>query len=171
MIVFDVVETLLDISALDPHFERIFGTPRAREDWFHQLLQSAFDANCIDSYRDFSALGSSALATTALRYGVQLSTEDKHDMQHAVAQLPPHPDVRPALDQLSAAGFRLATLTNSTRTVSTSQLEHAGIATFFEKLLSADSVRRYKPSPEPYEMGRRRCLSRGVPHCLRGTPR
>lgn len=40
---------------------------------------------------------------TALGYGVQLSTEDKHDMQHAVAQLPPHPDVRAALDQLRAA--------------------------------------------------------------------
>lgn len=152
IIVFDVVETLLDLRALDPHFKRIFGAERAREDWFHQLLQLAFVSNSIGSYRDFSALGSSALAMTAERYKVQLSSDDKKDIQNTIRELPPHPDVKQALQQLSEAGFRLATLSNSTRDVSESQLEHAGIANFFEKILSANSVKRYKPACEPYEM-------------------
>jgi hypothetical protein len=36
--VFDVNETLLDLAALDPHFERAFGDPGAREAWFQQLI-------------------------------------------------------------------------------------------------------------------------------------
>ncbi|MGI8510338.1 MAG: haloacid dehalogenase type II [Gemmatimonadaceae bacterium] len=152
VIVFDVIETLLDLRALDPHFQRIFGTERAREDWFNQMLQLALVSNIVDSYRDFSELGSSALAMTAERYAVQLSPGDRQDVQNTIRALPPHPDVQPALEQLRSAGFRLATLTNSTREVSRSQLEHAGLADFFEKTLSVDSVRRYKPAHEPYDM-------------------
>lgn len=155
IIVFDVVETLLDLRALDPHFKRILGTEQAREGWFHQLLQLALVSNSIESYRDFTALGSSALAMTAERYKVPLSSDDKKDIQSAIKALPPHPDVQPALQQLRDAGFHLATLTNSTREVSESQLEHAGVADFFEKILSVDSVKRYKPARDSYEMAAR----------------
>ena len=43
-IVFDVNETLLDLRALDPVFERAFGDSSARREWFGQMLQSAFVA-------------------------------------------------------------------------------------------------------------------------------
>ena len=36
--VFDVNETLLDLGALDPHFERIFGDASMRQAWFGQFL-------------------------------------------------------------------------------------------------------------------------------------
>ena len=42
--VFDVNETLLDLGALDPHFEQIFGDAGVRRAWFLQLLQSALVA-------------------------------------------------------------------------------------------------------------------------------
>ena len=40
---FDVNETLLDLSSLDPHFERAFGDASARQIWFLQVLQSALE--------------------------------------------------------------------------------------------------------------------------------
>lgn len=42
--VFDVNETLLDLSSLDPHFERAFGDASVRRAWFLQVLQSAMVA-------------------------------------------------------------------------------------------------------------------------------
>ena len=36
--VFDVNETLLDLGALDPHFERLFGDASTRQAWFGQFL-------------------------------------------------------------------------------------------------------------------------------------
>ena len=34
---FDVNETLLDLTALDGHFERVFRTAGVREEWFKQV--------------------------------------------------------------------------------------------------------------------------------------
>ena len=42
--VFDVNETLLDLAAMDPHFQRIFGDPGVRVGWFTQMIQSALVA-------------------------------------------------------------------------------------------------------------------------------
>lgn len=48
--VFDVNETLLDLQALDPHFQRAFGDATIRQAWFAQLLQSAFISMIIGDY-------------------------------------------------------------------------------------------------------------------------
>ena len=41
VIVFDVNETLLDLRALKPQFERVFGDGDVLYQWFGQVLQSA----------------------------------------------------------------------------------------------------------------------------------
>ena len=38
VIVFDVNETLLDLKALDAHFDRVFRAPGVRQEWFKQVL-------------------------------------------------------------------------------------------------------------------------------------
>jgi 2-haloacid dehalogenase len=52
-IVFDVNETLLDLQALDPAFERVFGDASVRQQWFQQLLSSAMVSIITDAYSDF----------------------------------------------------------------------------------------------------------------------
>jgi len=49
----------------------------------------------------------------------------------------------------------VAALTNNTLAVATAQLEAAGIADRFERILSADAVARLKPAPEAYAMAAR----------------
>ncbi len=156
VIVFDVIETMLDLRALDPHFERIFGDRAARQDWFQQMLQSAFVATITHVYADFGTIGKAALQMTADRRGVELSEDDRQQLLGTVRQLPPHPDVRPGLDRLRTAGFRLASLTNSTEQVAQAQLDHAGLTAYFEQILSVDAVQRFKPAPEPYRMAAER---------------
>lgn len=72
-------------------------------------------------------------------------------MRAAMGRLPAYPDVRPGLERLEAAGLRLATLTNSTERSATALVERAGLRRFFERVLSVDAVRRYKPAREAYE--------------------
>ncbi len=150
--VFDVNETLLDLGALDPHFERIFGDAGVRRAWFGQLLQSALVATVTDAYSDFGKIGGAALEMTAERQGVTLSDEDKRQILGGMRELPPHPEVAESLSRLRDAGLRLATLTNSTQQVAEAQMENSGLHGYFEQLLSADTVRRLKPAPEPYRM-------------------
>jgi 2-haloacid dehalogenase len=150
--VFDVNETLLDLGALDPHFGRIFGDAGVRRAWFGQLLQSALVATVTDAYSDFGAIGGAALEMMAERQGVALSDEDKLQILGGMRELPPHPEVAGSLSRLRDAGLRLATLTNSTQQVAEAQMENSGLRGYFEQLLSADTVRRLKPAPEPYRM-------------------
>lgn len=154
-LVFDVNETLLDLRALDAPFEQVFGDAAVRRQWFQQLLQNALVSTVTGAYADFGAIGRAALQMVADRHGRHLSEDDTGLILGTVRRLPPHPEVREALERLGGAGFRLATLTNSTEAVAQAQLENAELAPLFERILSADSVQRLKPAPEPYHMAAR----------------
>jgi phosphoglycolate phosphatase-like HAD superfamily hydrolase len=54
---------------------------------------------------------------------------------------PPHLEVEEALRLLKGAGFRLAALTNNGQSVVDTQLENSGLAQYFEKILSADTIK------------------------------
>ena len=150
--VFDVNETLLDLGALDPHFERVFGDVGVRRTWFLQLLQSALVATVTGVYSDFGTVGAAALEMVAEREGVDLSEDDEQEILGGMRELPPHPEVAKSLEKLREAGLRMATLTNSTREVAEAQMENSGLRGYFEQILSADAVKRLKPAPEPYRM-------------------
>jgi 2-haloacid dehalogenase len=154
--VFDVNETLLDLAALDPHFRRIFGDAGVRRAWFTQMLQSALVSTVTGAYRQFGAHAMAALEMTAEQAGVELADGDKEVIAAQMRRLPAHPEVAPALRRLRDAGLRLASLTNSTEEVARAQLEHAGLTDAFDLILSADTVRRLKPAPEPYRMAAER---------------
>jgi 2-haloacid dehalogenase len=153
--VFDVNETLLDLAALDPLFERVFGDASVRRLWFNQMLQSAFVATMTDAYVTFGESAAAALSMTEERLGVEVSEDDRQEILGGLRDLPPHPEVPDSLDRLREAGFRLATLTNSTQEVAEAQIENAGLADRFEQILSADTAKRLKPAPAPYRMAAR----------------
>ena len=158
--VFDVNETLLDVAALDSLFERAFGDDAVRRLWFNQMLQSAFVATITDAYATFGEAAAGALKMTEERQGAGISEEDRREILGGLRDLPPHPEVPDSLDRLREAGFRLATLTNSTQEVAEAQIENAGLTDKFEKILSADTAKRLKPAPAPYRMAAR---TLGVP--------
>ncbi len=150
--VFDVNETLLDMGALDPHFERVFGDASARQAWFGQFLQLWLTEMVTGVYQEFGTIGGAALKMLADSRSVKLSDDEVGDILGAMKEMPPHPEVEEGLSRLRNAGFRLATLTNSTRQVGEAQIENSGLRGYFEQTLSSDTVRRLKPAPEPYRM-------------------
>jgi 2-haloacid dehalogenase len=156
VLAFDVIETLLDLKALDPSFESVFGDRSVRQQWLQQLLQSALVSTVTDAYRDFSTVGRAALEMTAKGRGVDLSPDQQQQILGTIRQLPPHPDVIDGLRRLRQAGFRMAALTNSTAEVAEAQLEHAGLRDFFEQALSADMAKRLKPAREAYHTAAQR---------------
>lgn len=152
VLVFDVNETLLDLSSLDPHFERIFGDSGVMAEWFSQLLQSAMAATLTGRYDDFGVLAREALELMAKRHDVELSAEDAEATLGQIRRLEPHPDVTPALDMLRDAGFRLATLTNSPYKTLEAQLAANGLRSYFQAALSVEQVQKFKPHPAVYRM-------------------
>ena len=150
--VFDVNETLLDLGALDPQFERVFGDASTRQAWFGQFLTSWLTAMVTGVYQEFGTIGGTALEMIAERQGVELSGEDKGQILSGMQELPPHPEVEENLARLRNGGMRLAALTNSTQQVADAQIDNSGLREYFDQVLSADTVKRLKPAPEPYRM-------------------
>jgi 2-haloacid dehalogenase len=161
--VFDVNETLLDLAGMDPHFERVYGDAGLRPVWFGQMIQSALLATVTGAYRQFGEHAVAALEMLAEQTGTELTAADAEAIAGQLRRLAAHPEVRGALERLKGEGFRMAALTNSTVEVAREQLQHAGLIDLFDQVLSADTVRRLKPAPEPYRMAAER-FGVGVGH-------
>jgi 2-haloacid dehalogenase len=152
-VVFDLNETLLDMSALDGTFARIFGHvdgAELRKKWFKQVLELFLTATITGQYRSFDKLTDDALHMLAKQQGREASHEDREALKTAQARIPAYPDVRPGLELLKEAGFTIATLTNSSAKSAKKLLEQAGLASLFDQILSVDAVERFKPAREAY---------------------
>jgi len=152
IIVFDVNETLLDIDTLAPLFARLFGDDKILREWFAQLVLYSQTMTLSGLYTSFGELGVGALQMTADIHQVTLTDDDINEFKQRMADMPAHPDAIPALTKLRTAGFRLVTLTNSASNASNTPLEKAGLNGFFEQSFSIETVAKFKPAPETYQM-------------------
>jgi 2-haloacid dehalogenase len=151
-LVFDVNETLLDVAALDPLFERLFGDSDTRVEWFLSLQEGWLTATIVDDFKPFGELAQAALVMVGRRRGVEVNEAQRQELVEGMKSLPAHSEVRQALAQLRGAGFCLSALTNGSLQAVQKQLESAGLADSFDAMLSVEEVERYKPAPEPYRM-------------------
>jgi 2-haloacid dehalogenase len=150
LLVFDVNETLLDMSPLRIDFEDVFGSGDAMGEWFARLLHGSLVANQLDDYRAFGVIGVEALLSMAEKRGVTLDEATATELVTRLAILPAHLDVIPALERLLDAGFRTAALTNGSTKAANVQIENAGLHTFIQRVVSVEEVRRFKPDPAAY---------------------
>jgi 2-haloacid dehalogenase len=151
LLVFDVNETLLDLEALAPHFERLFGEASSLREWFAQVILYSEAITLSNNYVPFGELGGAVLRMLGRIRGVKIQETHLQELKEAVATMPPHPEVQGALVRLREAGFRLYTLTNNPKATCARQLEEAGIGSLFERQFSVDdTVHRYKPAREVY---------------------
>lgn len=155
-LVFDVNETMLDVAALDPLFERWFGEAQTRKEWFLTLQENWLTATIIDQYQPFGELVKAALVMVGDRRGITVDDEDQTRLVENIMNLPAHEDVPEALQMLQDKGFSLTALTNSTLKAAQQQLSSAGLTDYFDGIMSVDEVKRYKPAPEPYRMAAER---------------
>lgn len=150
ILVFDVNETLLDITTLEPLFERVFGDAAVMREWFAQLILYSQALTVSGLYTPFGALAVGTLRMVATTRGVEVGDGDLNELKERMGEMPAHPDVVPALLRLRDAGFRLVTLTNSASATSPTPLDNAGLSHFFEYSFSVEAVRKFKPAPETY---------------------
>jgi 2-haloacid dehalogenase len=152
IIVFDVNETLLDLDAIQPVFERIFHDPAAMRLWFAHLITYSEALTLAGVYVPFTDIGAAVLRMLADTRGITVSDADGAELTNRFASMPPHPEVPGALRRLRDHGFRLFTLTDNTLAISGRQLEQGGVIDLFERRFSVDeTVKRHKPAPEAYQ--------------------
>ena len=151
VLVFDVNETLIDITTLETQFERMFGDSGVLREWFNQLVLYSMMATVSDTYVDFFTLGQAVLRMIGDTRQVLITEGDLDELAHGMRTMPAHPDVAGGLKALSAQGYPLVTLTNSPpKPGMPTPLENAGLAEFFERQFSVDAWRVFKPSRQLY---------------------
>jgi 2-haloacid dehalogenase len=150
VVLFDVNETLLDIKPLQKAVTDVLPDEGAAKLWFTTMLQYSLVMTVSDQYASFGDIGAAILQMLARNRDIALKVEDARQVLSVIRRLPPHPDVKPALESLKSRGIRLATLTNSSQDVGEAQMRHAGLDGFFERMLSVEQSRKFKPHRAVY---------------------
>ena len=142
--IFDVNETLSDLTPLAARLEEVGAPAELLPTWFAATLRDGIALAASGSYEDFRDVGRANL----LRL---LGTpEAAEHVLEGFGSLPVHPDVPEGLRVLDGAGIRIATLTNGSTQIARGLLERAGVESVVERHLDVSEVRRWKPAPEPY---------------------
>lgn len=154
---FDVNETLLDLDAMKESVAAALGgRPDLLPLWFTTMLQHSLVATVGDHYDDFGVIGAATLQMVARNHDIDLSDDDAKQALAPIRSLPAHPDVRPALEQLKEAGYRMVTLTNSSQAGVDAQMKNAGLTDLFEDRLSVEDVQMFKPHSHVYKWASRK---------------
>jgi 2-haloacid dehalogenase len=158
LLVFDVNETLSDLSPLVQRFADVGAPDRAADQWFAGVLRDGFALAAVGEWARFEVLAAQSCREVLADIG------DNWQLENAIAhvlggfgELDVHADVVSGVTVLKAAGFRLVTLSNGASRVAETLLSGAGIRDAFEKVLSVEDVGAWKPSSLVYEYALDEC--------------
>jgi 2-haloacid dehalogenase len=148
-----VYGTLIDPFSIESNLRASFGD-RAREAaelWRAKQLEYSFRRALMKKYVAFDVCTAQALRFVAAHFGVSLPADAEERLLARYRHLPAYPDVPGALDELSSKGFEIVAFSNGTVRAVRGALDHAGILPRFTRIVSADTVRSFKPDPAVYE--------------------
>jgi 2-haloacid dehalogenase len=164
---FDLFGTLVDLGSVSKVFSklniRINNIKLFTEMWHSKQLQYAWLLNFTNTYEPFSELSLHALKFAAKIFGLDLRDEQISILSEAKLNLDPFPDSKKGLEKLNKAKGRdtfagtegeipigLILLSNGEAHKSDILLSNIKLRKYFDYIISAEEVRKYKPSPEPY---------------------
>ncbi len=147
----DVYETLLDMSEVRRKVNVLMNSKRGYLLWFELFMQYCFVDNCMGKFNDFASIAKATFQMTANMLGEAVSDEKIDEILEMLEQLPVKNGVAEGLSLLADEGFRIAALTNSPQTIVQNRMERTGLISYFETVLSAEAIKKYKPCKEVYE--------------------
>jgi 2-haloacid dehalogenase len=177
VIVFDVYETLLDMSVVERKINQITDSKRGYTIWLELFMQYCFANNSLDTFHDFISIARVTLQMTSRTLGRTLPEAEANDLLELLRHLPVREEVPPCLSELNDLGLTIIALTNAPEKVVCQRMERTGLISYFENVLSTETVKKYKPEKKVYEWASQKLntnisemlmvTSQGVGHCRR----
>ena len=127
--------------------------PALMQEWRLRQFEYAWLRVLSRRYVDFWQVTQDALVFAARMLRLELDSSRRGALMSAFLELGPWPDVAPALTALTRSGLRLAFLSNFTLRMLEANLVRSGLRARFNKVLSTDRARTYKPDPRAYALG------------------
>ncbi|MFD4564534.1 haloacid dehalogenase type II [Streptomyces sp. NPDC058467] len=152
VLVFDVNETLSDLTSLRGRFEDIGIPGYLLPAWFAGILRDGFALTAAGAYADFASIARDGVR--ALLSGQENWAGDEEaaalHLLDGFAHLDVHPDVPDGVRKLRHAGYRLTAMTNGSAALAERLLDEAGVLDCFEALSDVRGPRCWKPAPAAY---------------------
>lgn len=152
VIIFDVNETLSDMSPMAHRFTDVGVPAELAKLWFAALLRDGFALTASGSNVPFAVIGAAVLHD--LLDGMKLNRTAGQAAAHimdGMSSLSVHPDIPEGARMLSSGGIRLVTLSNGSARIAEKLFTDAGIRDRFEALLSVEDAPAWKPSSASYD--------------------
>jgi 2-haloacid dehalogenase len=150
VILLDVYETLLDMDDVERRVNHLMDSKRGYTIWFEMFMQYCFVENCTSKFNPFAAIGKATLQMAGKLLGRNITEEDGDNLLELLKHLPLHDGVQNGLSHLKDLGFRIAALTNSPEKITRERMGPTGLVSFFEMVLSAETIKKYKPCTDVY---------------------
>jgi len=132
-VVFDVNETLSDLSSMARRFAEVGAPEHLANLWFASVLRDGFAVAATGGQEIFAVLAREGLRGLLAAHPSHREVEEA--IEHIMTgfmDLPVHPDVLPAVRGLRGLGLRLVTLSNGSAQVAERLLSSAGVREDFE---------------------------------------
>jgi 2-haloacid dehalogenase len=148
VVLLDVFETMLQVAALRSRFVDVGRPEHECELFFTRTVRDGMALTLAGGVRPFAEVARAALRSTT---GHGLSEEALDHVLAGFAELPPHPDVEPALQALVRARIPAYAFTQGSVAAARDALDAAGLRTYLRGVLSCEEIRSFKPPPRVYD--------------------
>ena len=146
-VLIDVFETMLQVDALRSRFVDVGRPEHECELFFVRAVRDGMALTLAGAVRPFADVARAALRTTTRH---TLSDEAVEHVLEGFRELPPHPDVEPALMALARARIPAYAFTQGTEALARDALDRAGLRTYLRDVMSTEQIRSFKPPPRVY---------------------
>ena len=157
--VFDVYGTLLDVDAAAREAARERGMetlaakwPELAAAWRARQLSYTWLRTTMQRYADFWVVTEGALDVTLSEMGLDGDTALRARLLSLYTTLSAYDEVPAVLSEMAKDDQGMAVLSNGSPKMLEMALDAAGIASRFDRVLSVDALKRYKPDPLVYQM-------------------
>ncbi len=157
VVVFDVHETLSDLTPMGQRFSEVGVPGWTAKVWFASLLRDGFALTAAGVTERFSTIGEGVLRSILAGQNLTGNLEAIAHIMSGFLELAVHADVPDGIRALAASGARLVMLSNGSTEVADRLFATAGIRDHFERLLSVEDAGTWKPAAAAYEYAAHTC--------------
>lgn len=151
MLLFDVYETLLDMTQVEQKVNDMLHNKKAYRIWLELLMEYTFLDSATGQFHSFDLLTQAAIQRTTELLGQPMNDSIYNDIMVLMKHSPLQEGVQEGLSMLYKQNYRMAALTNSSVNIITERMEGTGLISYFDFVISAEQIKSYKPSKLAYE--------------------
>jgi len=157
--VFDAYGTLFDVNgaarraANEPEMVAIFGCWQSiASGWRERQLRYSWLYSMMGRYEDFWVLTQRALDDTLRDHNLSGNQSIRARLLELYGELPPYDEARQVLKRLREFDHPTAVFSNASPNMLEKALMASDLKQWLNEIISVDSLKKYKPSPEVYEL-------------------